>query len=172
MHIDDSPKVFKLGINLFNSTFWKHFFFFSPIDSISSSLAGITSIHLDFGTMSSSSVLWYSMAVRRTTSAKGTIWQITSQMSIILTSEVGGRLSILLMKIVVITSIVVRFTLKAASKKKGLKKVVAKVIAVRRREGKYVIIISLVIFLFITMDILIPFFPFEKVAFPKFQSIF
>ena len=59
-----------------------------------------------------------------------------SQTSIILVSEVGGRLSILLMKIVVITSIVVRFTLKAASKKKGLKKVVAKVIAVRRSEGK------------------------------------
>ena len=44
-------------------------------------------------------------------------------MSIILMFEVGGRLSILLMKIVVITSMVVRFTLKAASKKKGLKKV-------------------------------------------------
>ena len=76
------------------------------------------------------------MAVRRMTSAKGTIWQRTSQMSIILMSEVGGKPSILLMKMVVITSMVVRFTLKAASKKKGLKKVVAKVIAVRRREGK------------------------------------
>ena len=39
--------------------------------------------------------------------------------------EVGGKPSILLMKIVVITSMVVRFTLKAASKKNGLKKVVA-----------------------------------------------
>ena len=37
----------------------------------------------------------------------------------------GDRPSILLMKMVVITSMVVRFTLKAASKKKGLKKVVA-----------------------------------------------
>ena len=45
----------------------------------------------------------------------------------------GGRLSILLMKIVVITSMVVRLTLKAASKKK----VMAKVIAVNRRVGKY-----------------------------------
>ena len=35
-----------------------------------------------------------------------------------------------------ITSMGVRFTLKAASKKKGLKKVVAKVIAIRRRVGK------------------------------------
>ena len=52
-------------------------------------------------------------------------------MSIILMSEVGGKPSILLMKMVVITNMVVRFTLKAASKKKGLKKVVAKVIAVR-----------------------------------------
>ena len=59
----------------------------------------------------------------------------------------------MLMKMVVITSMVVRFTLKAASKKKGLKKVVAKVIAVRRREGKKVVIISLVTFLFITITI-------------------
>ena len=66
-------------------------------------------------------------------------------------SEVGGRLSILLMKMVVITSIVVRFTLKAASKKNGLKKVVAKVIAVRSREGKYVVINSLVNILCIVM---------------------
>ena len=43
---------------------------------------------------------------------------------------------ILLMVMVVITNMVVRFTLKAASKKKGLKKVVANVIAVRRTEGK------------------------------------
>ena len=74
-------------------------------------------------------------------------------MSIILISEVGGRLSILLMKMVVITSMVVRFTLKAASKKKGLKKVVAKVIAVKRSVGKYVVINSLVTFLFKTMFI-------------------
>ena len=66
-------------------------------------------------------------------------------MSIILMSEVGGRLSILLMKIVVITNMVVRFTLKAASKKNGLKKVVAKVIAVKRSVGKYVVINSLII---------------------------
>ena len=57
-------------------------------------------------------------------------------MSIILMSDVLGRLSILLMKMVVITNMVVKFTLKAASKKKGLKKVVAKVIAVRRADGK------------------------------------
>ena len=82
------------------------------------------------------SVRRYSIAVRRTTSEKGTNWQMISQMSIILESEVGGRLSILLMKMVVITNIVVKFTLKAASKKKGLKKVVAKVIIVRRRVGK------------------------------------
>ena len=49
----------------------------------------------------------------------------------------GGRPSILLMKMVVITNMVVRFTHKAASKKKGLKKVVAKLIAVKRREGKF-----------------------------------
>ena len=74
-------------------------------------------------------------------------------MSIILMSEVGGRLSILLIKMVVITSMVVRFTLKAASKKKGLKKVVANVIAVNRSVGKYVVINSLVIFRFKIMVI-------------------
>ena len=100
---------------------------------------------------------------------KGTIWQRISQISIILTSEVGGKPSILLMKMVVITSMVVRFTLKAASKKKGLKKVVAKVIAVRRRVGKYIVIISLVIFLFITTTMLIPCFPFRRVLFSKLQ---
>ena len=42
----------------------------------------------------------------------------------------------MLMNMVVITSMVVKFTLRAASKKKGLKKVVAKVIAVRSRVGK------------------------------------
>ena len=57
---------------------------------------------------------------------------------------------------VVNTSMVVRFTLKAASKKKGLKKVVAKVIAIKRVEGKYVVIISLMIFLFRTMASLSP----------------
>ena len=77
-------------------------------------------------------------------------------MSIILMSEVGGRLSILLMKMVVITSMVVRFMLRAASKKKGLKKVVANVIAVRRRVGKYVVINSLVTFLCIVNDICKP----------------
>ena len=41
-----------------------------------------------------------------------------------------------LVKIVVITNMFVRFTVRAASKKNGLKKVVAKVIAMRRREGK------------------------------------
>ena len=57
-------------------------------------------------------------------------------MSIILMSEVGGNPSILLMKMVVITNMFVRFTLKPASKKSGLKKVVAKVIAMRSKDGK------------------------------------
>ena len=79
----------------------------------------------------SSSSLTHSIAVRRTTSEKGTSWQMINQMSIILVSEVGGKPSILLIKMMVITSMVVRLTLKAASKKKSLKKVVAKVFAVR-----------------------------------------
>ena len=60
------------------------------------------------------------------------------------------------MKMVVMTSMVVRFTLKAASKKKGLKKVVAKVIMRSKKEGKKVVSISLMIFLFRTMVIDIP----------------
>ena len=53
-----------------------------------------------------------------------------------------------LMKMVVITSMLVRFTVRAASKKNGLKKVVAKVIISSRREGRKVVIISLKTFLF------------------------
>ena len=92
-------------------------------------------------------------------------------MSIILMSEVGGRLSILLMKMVVITNMVVRFTLKAASKKKGLKKVVAKVIAVNRSVGKYVVINSLVTFRFKTIIIAKVFVPSVCVCCTNFQSI-
>ena len=92
-------------------------------------------------------------------------------MSIILMSEVGGRLSILLMKIVVITNMVVRFTLKAASKKKGLKKVVAKVIAVKRSVGKYVVINSLVTFRFKTMVIFNVVLPLLCLSLWRFQAM-
>ena len=88
------------------------------------------------------------MAVRRTTCAKGTSWQRMSQQSIILMSDVGGKPSILLMKMVVITNIVVKFTLKAASKKKGLKKLVAKEIMVKSTVGRKVVNNSLLGFLF------------------------
>ena len=81
----------------------------------------------------------------------------------------GCRPSILLMKMVVITSMVVRFTLKAASKKKGLKKVVAKVIATKSVEGKKVVIISLMIFLFMTMTNLSPCFLESKLCFLNAQ---
>ena len=61
-------------------------------------------------------LLVYSMAVRRTTSQKGTSWHMINQMSIILIAEVGGSPSILLMKMVVMTSIVVKFTVRAGKK--------------------------------------------------------
>ena len=77
-------------------------------------------------------------------------------MSIILVSEVGGRPSILLMKMVVITSMVVRLTLKEASKYICLNNVVAKVINVKRMEGKKVVMISLMTFLLRTINILNP----------------
>ena len=70
------------------------------------------------------------------TSANGTSWQNMSQMSIILGKAVWGSFSMTLMKMVVMTNMLVRFTLKAASKKKGLKKVVAKVIIMSKMEGK------------------------------------
>ena len=41
-----------------------------------------------------------------------------------------------LMKMVVMTNMLVRFTERAASKKKGLKNVVAKVIIMSKAEGK------------------------------------
>ena len=80
-----------------------------------------------------------------------------SQMLIILISEVGGRLSILLMKMVVITSMVVKLTLRVASKYCSLYKVVAKVMSMRRTEGKKVVTISLITFLFKMINILKPF---------------
>ena len=55
----------------------------------------------------------------------GTRRQKINQMSIILVSDVGGSSSILLVKMVVITNMMVRFTVRLASKKTGLKKVVA-----------------------------------------------
>ena len=61
-----------------------------------------------------------------------------------------------LMNIVVITNMLVRFTERAASKKKGLKKVVAKVIIKSKAEGRYVVNISLIIFLLIIIIIQIP----------------
>ena len=48
--------------------------------------------------------------------AKGTRRQKMSQMSIILVSDVGGSSSILLVKMVVITNMMVRFTVRLASK--------------------------------------------------------
>ena len=61
-----------------------------------------------------------------------------------------------LMKMVVMTNMLVRFTERAASKKKGLKKVVAKVIIKSKAEGRYVVNISLIIFLLIIIIIQIP----------------
>ena len=62
------------------------------------------------------SSLWHSIAVWIRVKANGTRRQKMSQMSIILVSDVGGSSSILLVKMVVITSIIVRFTVRLASK--------------------------------------------------------
>ena len=70
---------------------------------------------------SSVSQIWHSqfkhsIAVLKTTSRKGTTRQKISQMSIIFMSEVGGSSIILLVKMVVITNMMVRFTVRLASK--------------------------------------------------------
>ena len=61
-----------------------------------------------------------------------------------------------LMKMVVMTNMLVKFTERAASKKNGLKKVVAKVIIMSNADGKKVVNISLIIFLLRVMVIQIP----------------
>ena len=77
-----------------------------------------------------------SIRVKRQTSMNGMSWPKINQMSTIFTYAVEGSFSMTEMKRVVITNIVVRFALKAASKKNGLKYVVAKVIRMRRTDGK------------------------------------
>ena len=78
----------------------------------------------------------HSKAVLRMTSRKGTIRQKISQRSIILTSEVGGSSSILLVKMVVITNMMVRFTAMTSPKRSLSKKVVVKVMRSRRMVGR------------------------------------
>ena len=80
-----------------------------------------------FGSFSSQS--WHSqfkhsIAVLKTTSRKGTTRQKISQMSIIFMSEVGGNSSILLVKMVVITNMMVRFTARESPNRSLLKKMV------------------------------------------------
>ena len=70
------------------------------------------------------SSLLYSLKVMIQTSRKGIRMLKMSQISTILIYDVGGSFSITLMKMVVNTSIVVTLTVKAASKKNDLKKVV------------------------------------------------
>ena len=62
--------------------------------------------------------------------------QKINQMSIIFMSEVGGSSSILLVKMVVITSMMVRFTAMASPKRSLSKKMVTKVMRSRRMVGR------------------------------------
>ena len=62
------------------------------------------------------SSLYHWIAVWISAKENGTRRQNISQMSIILVSEVGGSSAILLVKMVVITSMMVRFTVRLASK--------------------------------------------------------
>ena len=76
------------------------------------------------------------MEVLMITSRKGTIRVKISQKSIIFMSEVGGSSSILLVKMVVITSMMVRFTAMTSPKRSFSKKMVVKVMRSRRMVGK------------------------------------
>ena len=76
------------------------------------------------------------MEVLMITSRKGTIRVKISQKSIIFMSEVGGSSSILLVKMVVITNMMVRFTAMASPKRALSKKMVVKVMRSRRMVGK------------------------------------
>ena len=87
------------------------------------------------------------MEVLMITSRKGTIRVKISQKSIIFMSEVGGSSSILLVKMVVITSMMVRFTAMTSPKRSLSKKVLTKVMRSRRVVGRYVVKSSVVTFL-------------------------
>ena len=76
------------------------------------------------------------MEVLMITSRKGTIRVKISQKSIIFMSEVGGSSSILLVKMVVITSMMVRFTAMASPNRSLSKKMVVKVMRSRRMVGR------------------------------------
>ena len=74
-----------------------------------------------------------SIAVLSITAVKGTTRQKINHKSIIFMSEVGGSSSILLVKMVVITSMMVRFTAMASPNRSLSKKMVTKVMRSRRR---------------------------------------
>ena len=88
------------------------------------------------------------MEVLMITSRKGTIRVKISQKSIIFMSEVGGSSSILLVKMVVITSMMVRFTARESPKRPSLNEMVTKEMTSRRIVGRYVVSSSVVTFLF------------------------
>ena len=104
----------------------------SPEDASLSALASLAS----FGSQISQLQLVHSIEVLRMTSAKGTIRQKINQMSIIFMSEVGGSSSILLVKMVVITSMMVRFTAMASPNRSLSKKMVTNVMRSRRMVGR------------------------------------
>ena len=76
------------------------------------------------------------MEVLMITSRKGTIRVKISQKSIIFMSEVGGSSSILLVKMVVITRMIVRFTAKESPKRPSLNEMVTKEMTSRRIVGR------------------------------------
>ena len=76
------------------------------------------------------------IAVPKMTSRKGTMRQNINQMSIIFMSELGGSSSILLVKMVVITSMIVRFTAMTSPKRPFSKKMVVKVMRSKRMVGR------------------------------------
>ena len=109
----------------------------------------------------------HSIAVLRLTSRKGITKQQINQMSIIFMSEVGGNSSILLVKMVVITNMIVRFTAMASLKRSWSKKILVKVMSSRRMVGKKVVTELMTTYLHTILLLLITYTTvfFEKVLF-------
>ena len=123
-----------------------------PLMQVASFQAAFLSL-LEFPSFSSNTLHWSqfprtSIMVLRTTSVKGTRRHPMSQMSIIFVSDVDGSSSILLVKMVVITSMMVRFTARASPNKFLSKNMLVKVISNKRMVGRKVVRSSIEIFRF------------------------
>ena len=111
-------------------------------------LSALLSVSLSSDPLQWSQLPRTSMMVLRTTSVKGTRRHPISQMSIIFVSDVEGSSSILLVKMVVITSMMVRLTASESPNKLLSKNMLVKVMSNKRMVGRKVVKSSIEIFRF------------------------